>query len=390
MKTKKRWGDYLLCAACLLLCGVLPLAGLGAGLAGFRQPEEENRTLAAYPVISTAEDLAYFPEDFESWYSDHLFLKSKFVQWKSELEAAVFGELDSEKVILGTKKPWLFHRSNDGQPLETYKRINLFTEEELQEITENVDTLRGELEDMGVQFVLMIVPDKEQIYGKDYMPDKFRVADGPLRTEQLLAYMAEKAPDVCAVYPAQTLKDARMSWQGADSVYYESDTHWNQAGAFLGAQELLEAIAAQAGMSWQMPEKVFEKAGTSRGDLQKMVKLGNAYDSQEYSAWPMGETEGIASIADQNGEIIWEERESRADGRLPISVYLTGDSFRWNLSSYLQEAVSRSVISSRYYFDPEDLVMQEPDVFVYMIAERYLHELSVIPGYNTMALPMPE
>lgn len=390
MEKKKRWGDYLLCAACLFLCGVLPLAGLGYGLAGGGQVEEENRTLAQFPVISSAEDLAYFPEDFENWHSDHLFLKSVFVRWKSELEAAVFGELDSEKVILGTKKPWLFHRSNDGQPLETYKRINTFTEDELQEITENVDTLRGELEDAGIQFVLMIVPDKEQIYGEDYMPDKISVADNPLRTEQLLSYMAEKAPQVCAVYPAQALKNARKSWQGADSVYYESDTHWNQAGAFLGVQELLKTIAAQSGTSWQMPEKSFKKAGTSRGDLQKMVKLGSSYDSQEYEAYPMGEIDRISSITDQNGEVIWEESESRTDGSLPVSVYVTGDSFRWNLTRYLQEAVSRSVISSRYYFDTEDLVMQEPDVFVYMIAERYLHELSVIPGYNTVALPMPK
>jgi hypothetical protein len=56
----------------------------------------------------------------------------------------------------------------------------------------------------------------------------------------------------------------------------------------------------------------------------------------------------------------------------------------------LKEQVQESVISSRYYFDTDDLVAEEPDVFVYMIAERYLHELTMIPGYNTMALQLKE
>lgn len=390
MKKKRRWGDLLLCAAFLCFCGVLPLVGLAASLTGRQQAEEENRTLAQFPVIRTAEDLEYFPEDFESWYSDHLFLKSQFVQGKSELEAALFHQLDSEKVILGTKKPWLFHCSNDGQSLETYKRINCFSEEELQEIGENVDTLRSELEDAGMRFVLMIVPDKEQIYGEDYIPGEIKVADGPLRTNQLIDYLAEQAPEVKVVYPAEALRSVKNSWAGADSVYYESDTHWNQAGAFVGAGELMKAIAAQTGTVWQMPEKTFEKGEKIRGDLQKMVKLGSGYDSQEYVPLEKGETKVLSSVTDQNDEVIWEERESLAEDCLPVSVYLTGDSFRWNLSPYLQEAAAHSVISSRYYFDTEDLVEQEPEVFVYLIAERYLHELSMIPGYNTMALQMPD
>lgn len=389
MKTKKRWGDLLLCAAFLFLFGVLPAAGVVCSLAGWHQTDEENRTLASFPVLRTAEDLEYFPEEFENWYSDHLFLKSAFVRCKSEAEAALFGELDSEKVILGTKKPWLFNCSNDGQPLETYKRTNLFSEEELQEIAENIDTLRSEVEEAGMQFVLMIVPDKEQIYGTDYMPAKIKVEDVPLRTDQLIGYLAEQAPQVCVVYPADALRQVRHSWQGADSVYYESDTHWNQAGAFVGAGELVKAIADRMDMEWQPPEKAFVKTEKSRGDLQKMVRLGSGYDSQEYAPDRMGETAVLASVSDQNEEVIREERESLEEGCLPVFVYLTGDSFRWNLSAYLQEAVSHSVISSRYYFDTEDLVMQEPDVFVYEIAERHLHELSVLPGYNTAALQMP-
>lgn len=47
-----------------------------------------------------------------------------------------------------------------------------------------------------------------------------------------------------------------------------------------------------------------------------------------------------------------------------------------------------AVISSRCY--SELIVEYEPDVFVYMIEERYLHELSAIPEINTAAPRMPQ
>ncbi len=387
MKKKMRWENCALCLAFLALCCGLPLAGRLCSLAGFVQEAGgENRTLAKFPVIHELSGIERFPEEFEAWYMDHLFLKSRFVQWKSQLEIALFHELDSDKVILGTKKPWLFYCSDDGQPLETYRRTNRFTAQELGEIAENIEMLHMDLEDAGIRFVLMIVPDKEQIYGQDYMPARITVSPGLSRTEQLVEYMAENVPQVCVVYPGEALKAAKKMYEGADTLYYESDTHWNQAGACAGMQELLGVIARQAGEMWEPEKYRFEKSSARQGDLQKLAGLNASYNSQEYSRAPAPDYETLKLIRDNNDEVIWESAVSRNPESLPLSVYLTGDSFRWNGGCYLQEAAAECVITSRYYFDTEDLVAQEPDVFVYMIAERYLHELSVIPGYNTMAL----
>jgi len=389
-KKRKRWGNCVLCAAFFIMCLGLPLAGAFCARAESDQAGEENRILARFPQVRKVSDLEAFPKAFETWYSDHLFLKASFVRWKSRLETGLFHELDSETVILGTKKPWLFYCANDGQPLETYKRTNRFTDEELQEIAENISSLHDELEDAGIKFVLMIAPDKEQIYGMDYMPPEISVASGPTRTEQFIDYMAEYAPEVCIVYPKEALIHAKHSFEGVDSIYYETDTHWNYAGAYVGTQELLKAVAGQVGKTWEEHPKTFERTSTCRGDLQNQANLGEDYDSQEYMPVSMGEFESIKKITDQNEEVIWDSSESHSPDCLPVSVYLTGDSFRWHIGFYLQEAAAKAVVTSRYYFDPEDLLMQEPEVFVYSIAERYLHELSILPGYNTMALQMPE
>ena len=49
-------------------------------------------------------------------------------------------------------------------------RINRFTDQELLEITANINTPRTELEASDIKFVMMIAPDKEEIYGEDYKP----------------------------------------------------------------------------------------------------------------------------------------------------------------------------------------------------------------------------
>ncbi len=384
----KQWGNRVLCVLFLLVCCGLPAVGLFSMAAGSAEPDEENRALAPFPKVESAADLLAFPSGFEDWYTDHLFMKSSFVRWKSELEIALFHELDSEKVVLGTKKPWLFHCSNDGQPLETYKHTNRFDEEELAEIAENVDTLRAELADAGIGFVLMISPDKEQVSG-GYMPSDIKVMGGKSRTEQLIGYLAEYAPEVSVVYPKDAICAAEGSFAGVDSLYYETDTHWNEAGAYIGAGELLRAVAEQAGLSYTPVETTFTKGEKTRGDLQKMVKLGAAYDSQKYVCGLDLPVTELDAVTDQNEEVIWESSEGTSEQALPVNVYITGDSFRWNLSPYVKQLTAHATISSRYYFDTEDLVMQEPQVFVYMIAERYLHELSIIPGYNTVALQMP-
>ncbi len=368
------------------------MAGLIADLTGNATEDTgENRTLAQMPEVKKPADLLTFPEEFEAWYDDHLFLKSELVQLDSEVEATLFGELDNDQVILGTQKPWMFYSSNDGQPLETYQHTNLFTPAQLADITDNMKSLNSDLADAGIDFILMISPDKETIYGPDYMPSYITVNEGPSRTEQLIAYMAQAAPEITIVYPRDALLQAKSNLpSGVESLYYESDTHWNLAGAWIGARELLNTIAAKRGIAWTAPTITFSSNGMIPGDLQTMAQLGSDYASHAYNANQSQPYDVLGSITDDsNDEIVWLKSQGKGSSAMPVSVYLAGDSFRWNLRSFMQQFTQDSVVSSRYYFDTEDLVEQEPQVFVYQIAERYLHELSVLPGYNTMALMWP-
>ena len=160
---------------------------------------EENRALAAFPKVDNVADVLNFPDEFSDWFSDHLFLKSEMVMAKSELEAKIFKEIDSEKVILGDEK-YLFNKSDDGQPLETYKGINRFTDDELIEIAGNINNLKNDLASVGIDFVLVIATDKEEVLGEKYMPKSIRRVNEESIGEQFAKFMEANYPDTKIVY----------------------------------------------------------------------------------------------------------------------------------------------------------------------------------------------
>ena len=381
---KNRISAVFLTALFLILCGLWPVS---ACLLQGGTPEDtgENRTLAAYPELKNLRDLERFPAGFEAWLNDHMPAKTALVESQSALELGLFGEMAQDKVVFGTSRPWLFNRSEDGQPLETYKRTNLFSEEELDRISQNLSEMQQDFSDAGIRMVLMISPDKEQIYGDDYMPSSVAVLENEGRTEQLIGALGKTCPSLPVVYPAELLRKGREK----EEVYYASDTHWNRIGACIACGALVDTLAEDTGSTWSGAEAFRERYHFSEkekkaGDLQKLVRLGEEFDSTEYEAQEARTAEVSDVSEDVRGEVI-RERSTNPEG-LPLHVYLSGDSFRWNLTGFLQDSVSKSTITSRYYLDLEDVVSQEPDVFVYMIAERYLHELDRIPGYNTQAL----
>ena len=381
---KNRISAVFLTALFLILCGLWPVS---ACLLQGGTPEDtgENRTLAAYPELKNLRDLERFPAGFEAWLNDHMPAKTALVGSQSALELGLFGEMAQDKVVFGTSRPWLFNRSEDGQPLETYKRTNLFSEEELDRISQNLSEMQQDFSDAGIRMVLMISPDKEQIYGDDYMPSSVAVLENEGRTEQLIGALRKMCPSLPVVYPAELLRKGREK----EEVYYASDTHWNRIGACIACGALVDTLAEDTGSTWPGAEAFRERYHFSEkekkaGDLQKLVRLGEEFDSTEYEAQEARTAEVSDVSEDVRGEVI-RERSTNPEG-LPLHVYLSGDSFRWNLTGFLQDIVNKSTITSRYYLDLEDVVSQEPDVFVYMIAERYLHELDRIPGYNTQAL----
>lgn len=176
-------------------------------------------------------------------FTERLCARNKLIAFNSELTSLLTGGtyMESTQVLLG-KNNWLFYKTElDGHPLWDYMGINHFTDDELAAIAANLVSIRDGFNALGVDFYVTALPNKEIIY-EEYMPDTVARVDEVSRAEQLADYIWDNT-DLVYVYPKQALLDAKAEGQ----IYYQTDTHWNQKGAFVGMQQLMhEAYGVEA------------------------------------------------------------------------------------------------------------------------------------------------
>lgn len=176
-------------------------------------------------------------------FTERLCARNKLIAFNSELTSLLTGGtyMESTQVLLG-KDNWLFYKTElDGHPLWDYMGINHFTDDELAAIAANLVSMRDGFNALGVDFYVTALPNKEIIY-EEYMPDTVARVDEVSRAEQLADYIWDNT-DLVYVYPKQALLDAKAEGQ----IYYQTDTHWNQKGAFVGMQQLMhEAYGVDA------------------------------------------------------------------------------------------------------------------------------------------------
>lgn len=176
-------------------------------------------------------------------FTERLCARNKLIAFNSELTSLLTGGtyMESTQVLLG-KNNWLFYKTElDGHPLWDYMGINHFTDDELAAIAANLVSMRDGFNERGVDFYVTALPNKEIIY-EEYMPDTVARVDTVSRAEQLANYIWDNT-NLVYVYPKQALLDAKAEGQ----IYYQTDTHWNQKGAFVGMQQLMhEAYGVEA------------------------------------------------------------------------------------------------------------------------------------------------
>lgn len=275
-----------------------------------------------------------------------LFARQKLIALNTELTSRLTGGtyMESTQVLLG-KDNWLFYKTQlDGHPIWDYMGINHFTEDELAAMAANLTQMRDYFEnERGIDFYLTALPNKEIVY-EEYMPDTIARVNEVSRGEQVAEYMWANT-DLVYVFPKQALSEAKEQYQ----VYYKTDTHWNQIGAFVGMQE------------------IFREAYGTHADIDSVVFR---VDSETFS----GDLATIAGVNDQYAidTVYAFERESADPAQYRDEVALVvGDSFSGFLS-----AIAKGYYKEVYWIYTKEFTMDmveeyQPDVIIWETVERF-------------------
>lgn len=345
MQNRDKWITVIFLAFIILL----PAATI---IADF-MPGQESALIEEISETESEDDLemtwfTVLQDDLDD-FTKRLLLRKDLIRVNEKFTLAVTGGtyLGSTQVLLG-KNDWIFFKTEgDGQPIKDYMGINHFTDNELIEIAVKLTEMRDYFKEKGIDFYITVLPNKEIVY-EEYMPDTIVKVNEMSRGEQLARYIKEKT-DLVYIYPKQALCDAKKEHQ----VYYTTDTHWNQKGAFVGMQE------------------IFREAYGDYADLDSVDFLVHATD---YA----GDLAVIGDIEDKYGidtVYVFDKKYADKSQYRDETLLIVGDSF----SEFLV-IIANGYYREAYRVGTEDFTMDmiaeyEPDVIIWETVERNLYTL---------------
>jgi hypothetical protein len=226
----------------------------------------------------------------------------------------------------------------------------------------------------GIAYVFTIAPDKHVIYDEE-MPATLARITAVSRTDQLFTALQDTG---LAVDVRRPLEDAK----GRERIYQQTDTHWNDRGAFVAYQRIIAAVRARVPTTpppWTRGNFEPVERRVPAMDLAGMMGLKRVLEETDLQLVPRRprrarviEPPGAAPTAEE-GTLITEID----DPSLPRAVVFR-DSFVSRLVPFLSEHFSRAVYLWQNDFDADVVEREHPDVVIQEIVGRHLY--SFIPS----------
>lgn len=273
------------------------------------QPLDEKREKAPRPRLSLAAVSAgAYMAAFDTYYNDQAGFRDLLIRVNNDVHRRVLHVSPKPKVIMG-KEGWLYW----SETVEDYRKEYSFsTERALNRFCERLVKLQGQLQARGVDFLFVIIPNKNSIY-PEYMPDKYPRVEGPNLCERLQQKL--HGTNVRVLY----LKPELQKHLKAGLLYEKQGTHWNGLGAYYGARAILRELGGIYGIEYNAPAEVVCRPIIAKPDMEGMILGLGAY--QEVVPFP---------------QII---PHALGDKKLPSTLWY-GDSFSNPLHRYLDPQFS--------------------------------------------------
>jgi alginate O-acetyltransferase complex protein AlgJ len=329
----------------------------------------EKRSLAEFPPLpSFRKNAQKFLASCEAFYNDRFAFRLPLISEHNLIAYTVFGASGSSRVLVG-RHGFLF--SNDPYHAETALNSSPFSEDGLKLWARSLQAKRDYLARNGIQYLLVLVPEKSCIYSENLPPGWHRRPE-PTRLDRLQTYLKTHTDvdfvDAKSILLAHKIDDKPL--------FLLHDTHWNCLGSFHVAQAALSHLQRHfpATGPFQPSECKLVEYAKQGGDLADQLAMPDFFSEQNY----------VVHLNDQRARlepnvklpvIQVRQREPEAfittDQRLPRGLLL-GDSFMSALAPYLVDRLRFAEIHWAHDFPPDLLVSQKPEVVIEEIVERHL------------------
>jgi hypothetical protein len=359
-----RFWERLLVALFVLTITVPALATI----AGIDRPDavSENRTLAPLPNLRMdLASLRAFPDAFAKYFEDNFSFRTHLVKWQAALRFHALRVSPSPTVITG-RDGWLFY-ADDGA-VQDFVDATPFTDEQLEQWRQTLEHTRDWLARRGIRYVFVIAPDKHVVYPELMPATVHRLHDGS-RTDQLVRYMGAHS-DVDVV----DLRPALMRERNRDRLYHRTDTHWNDLGAWIGYEQILERLDMPGLQPIPRSAIAESDVDTAGMDLAGMLGLKDELTEDDLQLLPHERRRArVVEPAVPSAHLMDARVVTLHPDHSRPRLVMFRDSFASALIPFLSEHFSRAVYLWQYNFDPAVVEAEHPDVVIEQWVGRKLN-----------------
>jgi len=361
----------------LFLAGLwIPLLGVHLGRHGWdiSTARAENRRMAAMPLALRLKEahvtlpkaklkaFAKLPGDFKYYLSDHFGFRSLLIRAHGLLMVKGLGVTSNPAVILG-KQGWLY-LGNDGST-EDWRNLEPFTSQELEQFRQMLESRNAFCVRIGIPYLFVVAPSKYDIY-PEYMPDNLTRVRSECRLDQLLAYLREKHSPVQVLDLRGPLMEAKK--QGV-RLFQKTDTHWNERGAWVAYQAIMDAVRQKLPQVEVLPLSDFDLVTRQVPgmDLAGLLGLNDVLHEESLDLVPRIPLR--LPYVEQN---VVEPINVPPRSAGQASIVMFRDSFMTAVLPYVAESFGRGVYFWEDGFDQNVVQTERPSIVIQEIAQRKL------------------
>lgn len=337
---------------------------LGQGMIFFTYTKsissEENRQLAKFPDVNPFHE--DFAEQMDKYINDRIGLREYALKIYSRIN--LFDGINLKSIVITGQNGWLF-LNNENDIFTYFQRVKTYTPEKLNTIKELVEDNIKFCQDNGIDFVLVIPPNKSTVY-PEYYNKYINKKTGKDNYLVLKEYITQNFPNAHILMPYDELINLKNQ-----TGYYSTDTHWNSIGAFT-AYKSLEKVIRQVNPEYSLFDNNIIKE-CEQDVLYDLEYLSNNVRSagKKYKGICIDGIENI-KLVQNNKSAEWHKAYG---GEKAPRILLIHDSFMQELAPFI--STGASYLGQIWTYEPEfskisDLILEyKPDIIIWERIERY-------------------
>jgi alginate O-acetyltransferase complex protein AlgJ len=325
----------------------------------------ENRPAAELPSIPLSyKEVKLFPAKAEAFINDHFWLRDKFVNLSKTLVLDGLKTSTNKNVILG-KEGWLFYTAEKS--IEAYRGTMPFSQDELKEWELFFAEASKRASQLSIDFIVMIPPSSSFIYGNKYFPDWMTPFSTYSRYEaisEVLKKLKIKNIDIRPTFLEKRYKE---------DLYYKTDTHWNDIGAFYAYKLLSNEIATTLSIKPLGVQDLNKTIIRDRaGDLSFMLSPNNSYkeDAWQLKRKTSADSQSVTIHGIQHAPGSISKITCPSCGHLKL--FALRDSFFTAMIPFFVEHFQESTLCWQRDINWELVRNSKPDLFLFELIDRNL------------------